>query len=229
MDYIILFLVGFFLAAALALFWMRKNKSGATKVEHFSMIEKFQSIGELTVFRAMTKEIITASDHYFGNFGQKYFRWLISNQKMAIIFQFDIDFKYDLHSSDFTIKESAESIDITMPTCLYATHIKDIKFYDEQGAKLMPWLLPSLISDVFHEGFDEETKNKLIDDAKNQASNIAQQIAKNMSSQVQNSAKTTLGMIAQNMSSKKINITFKDANPTSEETSYEVKEEKGVA
>lgn len=217
-------LVFLIIGAILAFVFMRyKNKKEPTpQIEKYSMIEKLHAVGELTVFRANTKEIITASDHSFGNFGQKYFRWLISNKKMAIIFHFDVDFKYDLHSKIFTIKEDGDTVEITMPPYTYATYLKDIKFYDEQASRLLPWLLPNLINDVFGDGFNEESKNHLIDEAKKQVANIAEEIAMSMKGAVQNSAKQTLLAITQNMSDKKVSIHFLDTQPNATSVTYDV-------
>ncbi|HHO42888.1 MAG TPA: DUF4230 domain-containing protein [Epsilonproteobacteria bacterium] len=220
-------LISLITGAVLALIFVKYRNKNATSVstQTFSTIEKLHAVGELTVFRANTKEIITASDHYFGNFGQKYFRWLISNKKMAIIFHFDIDFKYDLHSKNFIIKESNEALEITMPPYIYSTYLKDIKFYDEQGSRLLPWLLPNLINDVFGDSFNQVSKNRLIDEAKKQVETIAQEIASNMEGVIQNSAKQTLRTIVQGMSDKKISIYFLDGQPNPTSISYEVDNE----
>jgi len=50
----------------------RKKKSGsAATVTYESFITSMKAVGELNVFRIMTKEVITASDHWFGEFGKK--------------------------------------------------------------------------------------------------------------------------------------------------------------
>ena len=93
----------------------------------------------------------------------------------------------------------------------------------------MPWLLPSLISDVFSEGFDENTKNKLIEEAKKQVGNLADEIARTMKSTVQTSAKQTLLAIAQNMSKKDVVFTFTNEMAHSSSVGYDVANDSKVA
>ncbi|MDB9822958.1 DUF4230 domain-containing protein [Deltaproteobacteria bacterium] len=217
-------LVGFALAVFLfILLWFKKLKSPAQVKDFnvYSTVEKFRSVGELVVFKMVTKEIITASDHWFGETGKKYFQWLASNKKMAMIFQFDIDFKYNLHSPDFVI----ESIDkdnyrLKMPKCLYESYIKDISFYDEQVAKFLPWLLPDLIAKALSDGFNEDTKNRLIAEAKNQATKMAHDLAKKMQSEVQKSAVQTLKVLARSFGAEKITVDFSDAELIQTEVNY---------
>ena len=129
-----------------------------------SFLENMKSVGELVVFKAFTKEIVTTADHWLGNVGKKYLTWLMSEMKMAMIFQFEINFWYDLRSKDFSVKDQGEEkFIIAMPQCLYNISIKDISFYDEQSAKLLDWLLPPLIGKAFSKGFSEEDKNNLKD------------------------------------------------------------------
>jgi hypothetical protein len=191
--------------------WKRdKKKAPATEI-HCS-IEQMRSIGELVVFKVITKEIVTAADHWFGDIGKKYFRWLVSTKKMAMIFEFDIDFRYDLRSPDFRIEESGtDSYRLVMPKCFYEIHIKDINFYDEQQAKLLPWLLPGLLNSAFGAGFDEADKNHLKEEAKQQASGMAKELVQKMRSEVQKSARQTLEALAKGFGANEVTLDFKDS------------------
>ena len=172
-------------------------------------------------FKVITKEIITASDHWFGEIGKKYFRWLASNKKMAMIFQFEIDFKYNLHSQDFIIEPTGENnYRLIMPKCLYESHIKDIRIYDEQGAKFLPWLLPHLITGALSDGFNEETKNQLISEAKNQASHMAHDLVLKMQSEVHKSAIQTLSLLAKGFGAEQIKVDFCEAELVQAEVKY---------
>jgi hypothetical protein len=217
-------IIGFGLAAVLFFaVWLKKLKKPAPvkQLDIYSTVEKFRSVGELVVFKIVTKEIITASDHWFGEIGKKYFTWLASNKKMAMIFQFDIDFKYNLHSPDFNIESLAEgTYHLKMPKCLYEPHIKDISFYDEQGAKLLPWLLPHLLTNALSDGLNEGTKNRLIGEAKNQASQMAHDLVKKIQSEVQKSAVQTLEVLAKGFGVKHISVDFSDAQPVQTEVGY---------
>jgi hypothetical protein len=217
-------LAGFLLAVLLFIvFWFKRLKrpKNINEFEIHSTVEKFRAVGELVVFKIVTKEIITASDHWFGETGKKYFQWLASNKKMAMIFQFDIDFKYNLHSPDFVIEPTGEdTFRLKMPKCLYESHIKDISFYDEQGAKFLPWLLPHLITKALSDGFSEATKNRLIAEAKNQASKMADRLVKQMQSEVQKSAVQTLEVLAKSFGAKRIIVDFSDAELIQTEVNY---------
>lgn len=186
---------------------LRKNKpAGETRI--FSSIERLKAIGQLSVYKVMTKEIVTETDHTWGEFGNRYLSWMMSGKKMAMIFEFEIDFRYNLQSPKFEITERGENAYfIAMPPCEHEVHIRDIRFYDEQGSKLLPWLLPDLLNGFLGGGFSEEDKNRLIDAAKNHAEKQALELINNMQSEVQKSAKSTLESISRAFGVE--NITFK--------------------
>jgi hypothetical protein len=190
--------------------WLRrrkKNPSGEIRV--FSSIEQLRSIGQLSVYKVLTKEIVTETDHSWGEVGSRYLRWVLSNKKMAMIFEFAIDFRYNLQSPTFEIREAgSDTYAITMPPCEYEVHIRDIRFYDEQGSKLFPWLLPDLLNGFLGGGFSEEDKNKLVDAAKNHAQQQALELINNIQSEVQKSAKTTLESISRAFGASRIDFTF---------------------
>lgn len=182
-------------------------------VQTFSTIEELRALGELSVFKLVTKEIVTASDHSFGEIGKKYFEWMVSSRKMAMIISFDIDFRYDLRGRDFKIETAADGVcRLTMPPCRYETHIKDIHFYDEQNSKLMPWLLPDLVNRAFGAGFSEADKNRLIADAKHEAAAKAGELVAQMRSDVQKSARETLTMLARGFGVRSVTVDFSDSN-----------------
>jgi hypothetical protein len=174
----------------------RKNKP-AREIRVFSSIEKLRAIGQLSVYKVLTKEIVTETDHTWGEFGNRYLSWVLSGKKMAMIFEFEIDFRFNLQSPLFEIKEKGEdAYAIIMPPCDYEVHIRDIRFYDEQGSKLLPWLLPDLLNGFISGGFREEDKNRLVDAAKSHAEKQALQLINNIQSEVQKSAKSTLESIS---------------------------------
>lgn len=193
-------------------FLPKQKGSKTAEIEAHLSIEHLRSIGELVVFKVITKEIVTAADHWFGETGKKYFKWLVSAKKMAMIFEFDIDFRYDLRSPDFLIEDQGDNrYGFVMPKCFYEIHIKDINFYDEQHAKLLPWLLPDLLTSAFGSGFDEEDKNRLKEEAKRQASQMARELVQKMRSEVQNSAEQTLEALAKGFGARQVTFDFKDS------------------
>ncbi len=180
------------------LVWIKGRKRKPAKEIHvFSSIEQLRSIGHLSVYKVLTKEIVTETDHSWGEIGSRYLSWVLSNKKMAMIFEFAIDFRYNLQSPKFDIREAGPSrYTIIMPPCDYEVNIRDIRFYDEQGSKLLPWLLPDALNGVFSGGFSEDDKNKLVNAAKNHAEQQAVDLINNIQSEVQKSAKSTLESIS---------------------------------
>ena len=191
-------------------FWLKlKKNKPAAEIRILSTIEQLRAIGQLSVYKVMTKEIVTETDHTWGEIGTRYLSWVLSNRKMAMIFEFVIDFRYNLQGPQFEIVETAENAySITMPPCDYEVNIRNIRFYDEQGAKLMPWLLPDLINGVFTSGFSEEDKNKLVDAAKGHAEKQALELISNIQSEVQKSARTTLESISHAFGVEQIEFKF---------------------
>ena len=144
-----------------------------------------------------------------------------------MIFEFDIDFRYDLRSPDFTIHEERDKkYRLKMPKCFYEVHIRDISFYDEQNAKLLPWLLPDLINKAFGSGFNEDDKNSLTEEAKYQATQMADNLVRKMRSEVQNSARQTLETLSKNFGVEKVLIDFTDSQLIQSKVSTFLLEEK---
>ncbi len=213
------------LAAGGLLLWrrLRRSEAGGGEVRVVTSIDELRSLGVLSVFKVVTKEIVTAKDHWAGAFGKKYLGWLMSAKKMAMIFEFDIDFRYDLHDPDFEIlPEGAGRFTIKMPRCTYEIHIRDINFYDEQKARLLPWLLPDLVTAVFGTGFNEEDRNRLKEEAKDQAYSLAQDLVGKLRSEVQTSARQTMEALAKGFGAEGVQIIFKDWEPEQVGVAYAV-------
>ena len=191
-----------------------KKVPGEGTKEHqiYAFVENMKSVGELVVFKAFTKEIVTTAENWLGKVGKKYLTWLMSNMKMAMVFQFEINFWYDLKSRDFKVTDAGQDrFMITMPKCLYNINIKDISFYDEQSAKFLDWLLPPLISRVFSKDFTEEDKNRLKDEAKMQASLMANQLIEQLSSEIEKSARQTMDMLAKSFGAESVVLDFSES------------------
>lgn len=214
MGAIIWFVFGFTASLALAFLTallLRRRGKSEPQIKLFSSLEDMKAIGELHAFKVFTKEIVTAKDHAFGQSGTKYFEWLLSSKKMAMIFEFDISFSYDLKDGDFKIVEvGPDSYNFKMPSCRYDIHIKDIEFYDEQRAKLLPLLLPELISNMFSSGFGEQERNTLKDAAKEQAEVLAKEMVNRLMTDVRASAELTLRSIAKSFGAKTAAFEYKE-------------------
>jgi hypothetical protein len=203
-------------AGALIMFRLIKRKS-INRFSIWSGVKHMKSIGHLSVFKVYTKEIVTGIDHTWGEFGRKYLTWLISEKKMAMIFEFEIDFRYDLRSSDFkitmndTMNNNGKYL-IHMPYCLYEIHITNISFYDEQQSKLLPWLLPELISKFSAGRFSEEDKNRMVVAARENAKTQAIKLIHNIENEVQNSAIATLRALCHSFEVTDPEFRFKTMN-----------------
>ena len=219
-------LIGVLIAFLIVLYlYVRAKKQSVSKSEpnvqvHMS-IEDIKSIGQLSALKVVTKEIVTAKDHWLGDLGRKYFEWLTSSKKMAMIFDFDINFSYDLRDSDCTIEpDGVSSYILTLPRCTYELHIRDITFYDEQHAKFLPWLVPDFLNSIFGSGFTEEDRNKLKQEARKQAEALALNLVTNLRSEVQSSARETLSTLAKGFGADKVTIHFMDATPKQTKVEY---------
>lgn len=214
-------------AVVLAGVWLwlklKKNKP-AREVRIFSTIEQLRAIGQLSVYKVMTKEIVTETDHTWGEIGSRYLSWVLSNKKMAMIFEFVIDFRYNLNSPDFKITQAGgNTYSIAMPPCDYEVHIRNIRFYDEQGARFLPWLIGDLTKGFLGGGFSEKNKNELVDAAKGHAEKQALELINNMQSEVQKSARTTLESISRAFGVN--NVEFKFAVQTATQLDIAVSDE----
>lgn len=215
MTSILLSIITGFCLAIVAYAIVRLVTSNSRKEEDTALhisIEKFRSVGELVVYKILTKEIVTKSGHSLGPTGEKYFRWLMSSKKMAIIVSYDIDFRYDLRSPDLTInKDSSGAYRLKMPKCFYTTSLRGIEIYDEQADKFMDWLLPGLLSQAISTKFDPEDKNKLIEAAKSEVDRLAKDYVQRILTEIQNSARRTLQGISKGFGVENLEIDFTDS------------------
>ena len=202
------------LFAGLLTLLRRKSGSRGMAIRATAAIEELKAIGILSVFKAVTKEIVTARDHSLGAVGKRYLEWLITSKKMAMIFEFDIDFQYDLRDPSFAVQEDGPGrYRLQMPRCDYVVHVRNVTFYDEQGGKLLPIILPDVVNKLLGGGFNEEDRNKLMDEAKAQAEQLAQNLARRLSSEVQTSARQTMEMLAKSFGAQSVRVVFPDAEP----------------
>ncbi len=213
-DIIAIILAVALVAACLAIFRMNKNlkaarDSGSTKIE--SEIYQIKSIGELSVFQVYSKEIVTKTDHAFGNFGKEYLRWLVSEKKLSMIFEFEINFIYDLTSKDLEIVNIANGeYFIKMPPCKYKFSIANMKFYDEKNGKFIPFLLPDSLNGFFGSSFSEEDKNRLIQEARAEVEKMSKKLISELQGKIHKSAKDTLEAIAKSFGARTVRFEFND-------------------
>jgi len=212
------FLIGLVLglAGAFFAFWSlrrsRPRKPGSPRVQIQSFVTSLRAVGELSVFRVRTKEIITASDHWFGEFGKKYLTWLISNKQMTMIFEFEVDFRYNLLSSDLSVTRLPDgTFHIKLPSSLHDVRILDMLLHSEGKTELLPWLMPDLIGRFFTGGFSVEAKNNLIAEARDEARRLAGGLVAAAEDDAQVSARKTFEMLARGFGAERIAVEFAPA------------------
>lgn len=208
-------LVGILIGAgASALFWLSARRKRAPRpAEPTQVIQSFvtqaRAVSELSVYRIRTKEIITASDHWLGEFGKKYLTWLFSKKHMTMIFEFVVDFRYDLLSPEFRVDlRSDGACLITVPPPNHEVQILDVLVHSEGKTELLPWLMPDLLERVFTGNSSVEEKNRLIAEAKQEAHRHAARLVAEYERDAQNSASRTLETMARGFSLDHVSIHF---------------------
>jgi hypothetical protein len=203
------------LLLGLGLGWFMRRPKVLTHETHIhSNLESFRAIGELSVFKALTKEIVTSSDHAFGEFGAKYLSWAFTKKKLVMIFEFEVDFRFNLKRDDFEIDitpmhNGTRKAHITMPPCTFDLAIRNVQFYDEQKSKLLPWLLPDLVSGFVDGGFSEEDKNRLLNEARTHAASAAEKLVVQLKPDVERSARSTMQALAAGFEVQFVEVHFR--------------------
>jgi hypothetical protein len=202
-------------AFGVGLGWLVAKKSWfpLTRVTQMhASLEGMRAVGELSVFKAITKEIVTETDYSFGEFGRKYLRWAFSQKKLAMIFEFQIDFRYDLRSPQFSVETitsvAGRSAQLNLPPVRAEISVRSLRFYDEQRSKFLPWLLPDLLNGAFGPGFSEEDKNRLLEGAAAHAQSHAHALIEQLRPEVEASARATLLPIAQALGVRNARLAF---------------------
>ncbi len=189
-----------------------RNKPHLPQVTHESFVTSMRAVGELSVFRIMTKEVITASEHWFGDFGRRYLNWLLSERRITLVIEFDVDFRYDLNDSRFEIKRKGEdAFDLVLPPCQHEVFIRDMRIHSEDKTELLPLLIPEVVGRFFTGGFSVEAKNKLITETRDQTRGFAAELVTKATGEAQRSAGQTLSMLAQGLGAKNVDLTFMPA------------------
>ena len=205
---LIVLLVAIVAVLAVVLGLLLRSRTSAS-ISVYSSIEQIREIGHLSAFKVFTKEIVTETKHDWGDVGSRYFTWILTRKKMAMVFEFQIDFRYDLRSPEFKIQEAGRGkVTVRMPPCIYEVLLQNVQFYDEQEARLLPWLLPDLLNGFFSKGFAEHEKNELVKAAKRQAESQARSVINSFLVNVENSATTTLRAICRSLGAKEVVLEF---------------------
>jgi hypothetical protein len=198
------------LLAGGAVMWGVLRKAGrGGRTEAVISIEQMRSVGELVVFRILAKEIVTHTEHWAGEFGRQFLGWLWSERKLAMVFEFDIDFRYDLRGSDFVIEQTAMGgYRLQMPSCRYEVGIKKSSVYDFQSGRLR--LLPDIIG-LFGGSASKEDLNKLMTEAQRNIEQTAEQLITSKRGDIEQSARQTMEALAKGFGAPSVNIDFSES------------------
>ncbi len=208
------FAFGVVLLGVALLWWLRvRGQPRRHEVSVHGSLEQLRAVGELQVYKVLTREIVTSTDHSWGEWGAKYLSWILSKKKMAMIFEFEIAFAYDLEDSRLAIQDLGNGhYQVQLPPCQHQAFIRNIQFYDEQAGKLLPWLLPDLLNGFLSAGFDEADKNRLVTAARGHAEAQAAKLIDNLQSEVHRSAKRTLDALAKAFGARHVSFVFDTSN-----------------
>jgi len=219
MKYFIGILIGGAVGFFIGFIWnkfQKKEKSDSIKLNVSSYLV---SIGELRVYRAYMKEIVTSVDHVWGDIGKKYFSWMLSEKKLAMVFEFEVDFVYNLLSKDFKVFDNGKGVSINMPRCKYDVKIKDFYFYDEQGTRLK--ILPEFLSSIFDGRVSEDEKNELVKMAIKQVEEISKKVAVNIQSDVDRMTKETINNLLLGFNKRIDSFNFFENNISQDQVNIE--------
>lgn len=190
---------------------LKKKSQESVRPDISSDIARFRNIGELSVFKINSKEIVTCQDEAMKGMWAKMFGWAVTKKQISIIFDFEVNFVYDLKSKDFSIKQLEDgSYKVNMPECAYKYSIKDMKIYDEKNAKFMPYLIPDSLNEVLGLKFSTNDKNKLIEDAKKEAKRVSLKFDEELQNKIHRSACDTIEAIARSFGANSVSFIFND-------------------
>ena len=127
-----------------------------------------------------------------------------------MVFEFEIEFRYNLRNNAFQIEPRGQgAYNFIMPPCQHEVFIRNINVYDEQKARVLPWLLPDLLNGFFSGSFSEQDKNRLIAAARQHAEGRAKEQIKNLEGDLHASAESTLRSIARAFGAETVTFEFK--------------------
>jgi Protein of unknown function (DUF4230) len=217
-GFVFVLALGVALGTLISWLWRRRSNRGAQTDLRSELVE-LRAIGELSVFRVVTKDILTHTDHSFGDFGRRYLKWAFSQKKLAMVFEFEIDFRFDLRDPALKIEtgvitpQGGRFAYLTLPACTCSVLLRDLSFYDEQRARLLPWLLPDLLNGFLPTGFSEADKNQLITSAREHAQSQALLLLEKYKRDIEGSASQTLLPILRSLGARDVQVRFGAATP----------------
>ncbi|MBU0528576.1 DUF4230 domain-containing protein, partial [bacterium] len=171
---------------------MFNNGKGKTIVTHKGVVDRIREMGDLVALTAFYKDIATKkSTNKLWDF--------LGGKKMAVISEFDLEYRYDLHKAD--IKESNNKVKIIMPICTTKVSTGDIEIYDEHSPNLFGIPIPLT-------NFSVDDRNSLIAGARESATITARKKTDELLPKIEKSARDTLTTLLQASGVENIEIEF---------------------
>lgn len=169
--------------------------------------EKMAAVGELEVFRVVTKELAN-------EIGDSSRFW--SQKKMLIIYNLEIDFRYDLKSPEFRVETTAPGkYRVHLPACKHRVVLLELQIYDEQGGRFLSSLLPNFLASAFGNSITLDDRNKFIASGRAKAEEFARAQISNLEPSIQKSAEVTLSALARGFGASEVAVMFNSA-PTAQ-------------
>ncbi len=217
MNDLFFLLAGVVLGLAVAVFWLMRRRRQKLQADFHHTLQQIRQVGQLVVLRMYVQQIVTAEQHIAGRW-KDLFKWLLDSAKVALIIEYDIGVLFDLQDPAFRIEQLAGGrIRFVLPPCQHRTSIRQIQFYDERNSRWFPWLLGDITS-ALGPGISEERKNQLLQAARNEVEQKAQQMVLENSSQIFASARQTLEMLARGFGVSEVEVTFAEEQARREQS-----------
>jgi hypothetical protein len=208
--------IGLCLVLGVALFVVSRSRAASAPsiVVASGGIESLRRVGELVVLRANWSIPAVGEDHIFGDVGQKFLRWLWSQNKTIMIFRFEIRFKYNLKdpASVDVASPSPERLDVRLGPPLHEINLADVRFYHTEQGRMLDWLLPRAIN-IFQSDMDDATRQKVLEAARENARQEAERLAAELRQDARQSAVSILTALGKSAGFTDVKIFEQIAEP----------------
>jgi len=158
------------------------------------VVDRVKEIGELVALSAFYKDITTVQERGGGPYKGK---------KLALISEFDIEYRYDLRQA--RVEASSGFAEIVMPECTTRINTGNITIYDEQDGKWMGIPVNKC---------KPEDRNQLMVRARQNAAETARKKTKELLGQVERSAENTLCALLNALDVHNVKVTFSRSEAT---------------
>ena len=185
---------------------LNKNK-GNSVITHKGVVDRIRELGDLVALTAFYKDIATKKSNNK--------LWdLLGGKKMAVISEFDLEYRYDLHKADIRINNS--KVTVKMPICSTKVSTGDIEIYDEQTPMILGIPIPLT-------NFSIDDRNALIAGARESATDTAQKKTDELLPKIEKSARDTLTTLLEASSVENIEIEFTHSTEFEQELKSQMK------